>query len=327
MAELMAAIAADLAAGGASARAFGDWPGDPIADALAVRVAGALQAAALSGRDPALAAQYPAARPDWNVKELWPIAQAFLDRERDWVVAFIQSPPQTNETRRAVALLPGFLELAHNGPLHMLEIGASAGLLQSWDKFRYQTASWSWGPEDGPLMDAEWRGSAPRDLDVRVEIASRAGCDRNPLDVNNADQMLRLRSYVWADQKDRFARLDAAIALARRQQIHIDRADAGLWLAEKLAGELPLGTTVLYHSVVSQYLSGETRSTMETAIADAASRATPERRFAWLRFEPNPILDVDGPIDDMAVELQIWPEASKRIIAKAHGHGRWVELL
>ena len=327
MAALMAEIAADLEAGGPCALAFGDWPGDPIADALAMRVAGALQAAALSGRDAALAEQYPWRRADWNVEELWPVAQAFIAHDRDWFVAFLQSPPQTNETRRSIALLPGFLELAPSGPLHTLEIGASAGLLQSWDKFRYQTANWSWGPEGGPFMDAEWRGAPPAGLDAHVEIGSRAGCDQNPLAVEDPEQMLRLRSYIWADQKDRFERLDAAIALARSQHIQIDRADAGVWLTQKLAGELPRGVTVLYHSVVAQYLSGDTRAAARAAIAAAASRATPGRRFAWLQFEPNPVLGREGPVDEMAVQLQVWPDAEKRVIARAHAHGRWVEML
>ena len=62
---------------------------------------------------PELAARYPAARPDWSMDEVWPVARAFLARERAAVAEFIRSAPQTNETRRSIALLAGFLAFAH----------------------------------------------------------------------------------------------------------------------------------------------------------------------------------------------------------------------
>ena len=75
---------------------------------------------------------------------VWPVAQAWLRSETAFVRDFIKSPPQTNETRRSIILLPGFLNLAarFKQPLHLLELGASAGLNQNWDKFNYYTDSW-----------------------------------------------------------------------------------------------------------------------------------------------------------------------------------------
>jgi hypothetical protein len=52
-ARLIEAMARDLEAGGPTAALVGDWPGPPRADAVSLRLAGALHAAALSGRDAA----------------------------------------------------------------------------------------------------------------------------------------------------------------------------------------------------------------------------------------------------------------------------------
>ncbi|HVZ99593.1 MAG TPA: DUF2332 family protein [Caulobacterales bacterium] len=327
MAQLMQCFADELAAPGPVHDLIGDWPGNPIADALMMRIAGALQAAALSGRDPSLAAQYPWSRADWSMSDFWPAARAFMQREREWCAAFLTSPPQTNETRRSIPLLPGFLRLARLGPLHTLEIGASAGLNLNWDRFRYETSTWSWGEAGRPLMDTEWRGAPPDALDAHVVVASRAGCDRNPIDITDPEQALRLRSYIWADQPDRFTRLDAAIALAKQAGVQPERADAGAWLAARLAAPLPEGVTVVYHSVVWQYLSNETRAAIEAAIASAAARADDAHRLAHLRLEPNPFIGVEGRVDDMGVDMRLWPSGERRLLCKTHGHARWVEQI
>jgi hypothetical protein len=98
-ARLIEAMARDLEAGGPTAALVGDWPGPPRADTFSLRLAGALHAAALSGRDAALSAPYPAAQPDGDADAVWAAARAFVTRERAWVEGFLRSPPQTNEPR------------------------------------------------------------------------------------------------------------------------------------------------------------------------------------------------------------------------------------
>src|SRR6185436_19598308 len=200
MARLLEALARDIEAGGPSADLVAGWPRSPRTDALAVRLAGALHAAVLSGRDPALAAEYPAAQSAWDMARVWPAARAFLARERDWVAAFLRSAPQTNETRRTIALLPGFLALAqrHDRAFELYESGASAGMNLYWDRFAYETASWRWG--DGEVrISTEWTG-APPPLDAVPRVHARAACDLNPIDIRDPAERLRLRAYVWADQ-------------------------------------------------------------------------------------------------------------------------------
>jgi len=81
-ASLIEAMARDLKDGGPTAELVGDWPRSPRANAVSLRLAGALHMAALSGRDPALAAEYPALQPAWNAAAVWRVARAFLARER-----------------------------------------------------------------------------------------------------------------------------------------------------------------------------------------------------------------------------------------------------
>lgn len=298
------------------------WAGD----ASALRFAGALNAAAISGRAPELTALYPPARTEWDIGEIWRAALASIAREPEWYSAFMHQAPQTNETRRSIALLPAFVAAARcGGPLHMREVGASAGLNLNWDRFAYRTQSWSRdGAANAPVIDTDWRGNA---LNVRaLDVATRAGCDVHPLDVRDAAQRLRLKSYIWPDQPERVARFERAADLAIAHDVRAVQADAGAWLEAQLAGAPPEGVTIIYHSVAWQYFSKETDARARTAIATFAAQATPQRRVAWVRFEHDKFLGYPG--DDYTVDLAMWPgDGTPRVIAKVDPHVRWVAPL
>lgn len=325
-ARLIEAMAADLVAGGPVAALVAEWPGPPRADAVSIRLTGALHAAALTGRSAALAAVYPSARPDWRIEDVWPAARAFLAEERDWVAAFIRSAPQTNETRRSIALLAGFLEIAKTFdlPMDTLEIGASAGLNLSWDRFSYRTDTWTWGEAAGVAIDTAWRGPPPA-LDARPQVRTRAACDLNPLDIRDPDARMRLRSYVWADQTDRLKRFDAAVELAIANDVRVERASADEWLARKLAARADDAVTVVYHSVFLQYPPRE----VQARIAEVIRKAGDEGRapLVWLRLEPEALLGGPRESNDFLVDITSWPGGERRILAKTDGHVRAVESL
>jgi hypothetical protein len=324
-AALLRGCAKDIEASGPIAEVMGDreWR---RADAAPLRLAGALHAAVLMSRDEALAQEYPPACVEWDMARVMKEVRALVARDSAFFRAFLQSPPQTNETRRAMALLPAFLSVgAKAQPLHMLELGASAGLNLSWDKFAYRTPNWSWGSSraDAPVIDTEWRGAAPAWLGPR-SVATRTGCDLNPVDVRDGDQRTRLRAYVWPDQPDRMVRFDRAVELAIREDVRVACADAGEWLEEKLAGEPPEGATIIYHSIVWQYFAKGTRERARAAIETAGARANERRRVAWVRFEHERVFG--GDAETYVVDLVEWPGGERRRIATVDPHVRWVEI-
>ena len=323
--QLMARMHDDIAQGGPTARLLEDWPTNPRADALALRLTGAAHAAALTNRDPQLAKLYPAQNPDWRMDEIWPLVRALFEREHAWAHAFIQSAPQTNEIRRSIALLAGFLHFAQNwrGPIDMLEIGASAGLNQNWDRFAYRPNGWSWGAESPVVVDTDWNG-APPPIDAPINVRSRAACDLNPLDIADEAQRLQLKSYVWPDQPDRLARFDGAVALALAHNTKVDRADAAVWLKDKLAARASDAATIVYHSVFLQYPPRETRQAIADAITAAGARASAQAPLAWLRLEPEALTDNVPDSLRMVLDLTTWPGAHRRILAYTDGHVRSV---
>jgi hypothetical protein len=327
-AQLIARMSQDLEAGGPVADLVRDWPTNPRADALVLRLTGALHAAALTGRDAGLAALYPAARTDWRMDDVWPVARSFLASESNWVRDFMRSPPQTNETRRAIALVAGFLHFAKqwNGPIDTLEIGASAGLNLNWDRFAYRTNSWSWGGESPVVIDTDWRGRAPP-VDAPLAVRSRAACDLNPLDISDSAQRLQLKSYIWPDQAERMARFDGAVALARANGATVERADAAEWIAQKLAARAVDAATIVYHSVFLFYPPRGSRAAIVSAIEGVGVRATAQAPLAWVRLEPEALLDGVRNSQRFVIDLTIWPGGQRRVLGYTDGHVRSVDAV
>nr|MBO2504084.1 DUF2332 domain-containing protein [Thermoanaerobacterales bacterium] len=317
-AELLAGIAADVEAGGVCAKVLGPRAGEPLASALALRFLGAVHRLVLEGRAPALAAHYPSAggRPgpglvaDFlaTVAELRPAIEDRLDEG-----------VQTNEVGRSAVLAPGYALVARRSglPLRVLELGASAGLNLRWDRYWYDTGETCLGDPDSPVrFEGAWQpvGGGPLpDLGGPVEVAERAGCDRNPIDVGTEDGRLRLRSFLWPDQVDRLARLEAAFAVAARVPAPVDAADLGAWAEARLAEPVEGVATVVAHTIVWQYVDGPSRDRLRAALRRAGERATPDAPVAWLRFEPA------GAVGDL--RLTWWPGGTEQVLATAEYHG------
>ena len=319
-ARVLEAAWADRERGGALASLLPGWSGDAGADAVPLRVAGALHALALSGRDETLAALYPPRREPGDIASAVATAMA---QHREVVGDYLAVAPQTNEIGRSAALLPGFAVIAQATglPLSTFEIGASAGLNQLWHRYRYSLGELAWGdPSSEVLIRTDWQGAAPV-LPDRITVASHAACDVSPIDLQRDGAALRLMSYVWPDQHERLERMRAAIALAQRLQVRVESADALTWAHDVLATQRTGCATVLYHSVMWQYLPEPTRNGLRGLIEATGSHATRQAPLAWLAFE-SPAADAR-----MQLTLTLWPGGERRVLAEAHPHGKWVRWI
>ena len=315
-AAVLAALAERLAAGDPALDPVARFPGDPKSGALALRVAGALHRIARDGGDCRLTRLYRRTGA-FRARHSAELLSSALAANRDLLEHYLEQPPQTNEVARSAMLLGGFLTIAEAAglPLAVLEIGASAGLNLLFDRYRYDLGSWNWGTEGAiPAIAAAWEG--PRPPEAQLVVAERHGCDRNPLDVRDEETRRRLRSYVWADDRDRLARLDQAIATALEDPPVVERADAADWLERRLAESRLSRATVIVHSIVWQYLPGDDQARITETVARRGGAARPEAPLAWLRLEPEP--GADGP----ALRLTFWPGGEERLLGLGDYHGR-----
>jgi hypothetical protein len=320
-ARVLEAAWANRVDGGGLRQALPAWPGDAWADAVPLRVAGALHSLVLDGTDPNLAAIYPPSSATFHPVRGPAAVRAALDGHPDRLAEYLRGPPQTNEIGRSAVLLGGFAAIAQATglPLATLEIGASAGLNTQWPFYRYELGPMSWGDPASPvLIRSAWEGAPPA-FPAQIRVASWAACDIAPIDLRAPGAATRLESYVWADQRERLARLQAAVQFALDQRVAVERADAADFLARELAQPRPGRTVVLYHSIVWQYLPAVLRATLHTLIEQAGARATPAAPFAWLAFEP-----VSASATPQ-LALTLWPGGQRVVLAEAHPHGALVK--
>lgn len=295
-----------------------DWPGDPAADALPLRIAGALHALVLTGKTADLAGFYPPHLPEGDDNRLWQAIEDALFCHGSYLLRFIESPPQTNEVARSSALAAGCATVAMiaGNPLAILEIGASAGLNLHWEWFSHDLGGVVLGqPGAAPSLKPNWQGPPPPSASVTVQ--ERAGCDRRPIDRRDSHQLLRLRAYVWPDQATRLRHLDQALATIAASPVEVDAVDAPDWLEIKLGDRSTALTTVLFHSIVWQYLDQGRQERLTATIRKAGALANRKAPLAWLRMEP-------GPNQAAELGLTLWPGGRDLTLADVDYHGRWI---
>ena len=323
-ADLLRRSAQDVRAGGPVWDVLRPHATQDTNAALALRFMAAMHRLVLLGRAPQLALFYPSVGGDADAAGAWPAFQAACAEHRDTLRDFAGLPCQTNEVGRSAALAPGFLVAAqHSGrPLRLLEIGASAGLNLRWDHYRYRNTGddRAWGDAGSPVQLAG-RWDVPAGLlDVAVDVVGRHGCDPRPIDATAEEGRVALTASVWADQPHRFERLRGALQIADRVPVDLVQAPAGQWLPQRLAQAQAATATVVYHSVVMQYVAAAERDAVVAAIQAAGAAAETAAPLYWLRMEP------ERPLRAMSVRLTVWPGGTEHLLATAGAHGdpvRW----
>lgn len=295
---------------------FASFEGDigPSGHSLPLRLAGGLHALVLSHRDPGLAAVYPPYEAGEDA--LWQAVEAAMFAHPDFLADWCESPPQTNEIRRSVALIAAgqILAARHDMPLQLSELGASGGLNLMWDRYALHLGGARFGPEYPALTLApEWEGPLPPAAEVFV--AERRGVDLNPLSPERPADALRLLAYLWPDQPERISRTRAAIEV---HAARVDRGDAIDWLETRLASPWPGRLHLVYHTVAWQYFPAEAQARGRALIEAAGAGATDGAPLAWLSME------ADGGEPGAALTLRLWPGDIRLDLGRVDFHGRWM---
>jgi hypothetical protein len=318
---------------------------DPLAGAVALRLAGALHGLALQGCEP------------WA--SLWPQpgrgtqspAQAALREAcaRAWahkpahLASYLATAPQTNEVMRSAALWPGWLRVQQRTgarALRVLEIGASAGLNLYADRYAHEHrledgSVWRSGHAASTVrLTAQWRGPVPNlaCAESALRVSSRAACDLAPVALNTPAARERLLSYVWPDQLERLERtrqaLQTVAGLQADGEAAVLAAAALPFLHTQLTRPAAAGEcTLIQHSVVWQYLPASEQALVKRLIEQHGQAASVRQPLAWLRLEP--AADANERLPDGGVELRcrLWPGGQDERLAVAHPHGAWVRWL
>lgn len=215
----------------------------------------------------------------WHGVEPGPYAvlrAAVLERWDALVPTIMARATQTNEAARCATLLPVLAELP--GPLALIEVGASAGLTLLPDRYSYRYglddgSTVALDPADGPselVLECRLHGIRPPEALPRV--VWRAGVDLEPVDVHDDDACAWLENLVWPEQEERRSRLRAALEVARRERVVVERGDLLDRLPALVARAPKDATVVVYHSAVLAYLEDQDRRRFRELVEDLPVR-------------------------------------------------------
>ncbi|HEY5650824.1 MAG TPA: DUF2332 domain-containing protein [Acidimicrobiia bacterium] len=224
---------------------------------------------------------------------------------------------QTNEVKRVAALLPAMMREADRlgEPVHVIEVGASAGLNLCLDRYRYDFGGLEFGHSDVVL-----RVELDGDVDVPTRapyVQRRVGIDLNPLDLNDPDDLRWLEALIWPEQVERRRRLRAAVRVRATVQVEMVRADASSAIGGVL-DRLPTGGPALvFHALTVNQFSNDARERFDRALESAAAR----RSISRIGFEY-----WDGTEDWPEIRVGL-TEASLVPMMQAHPHGDWIRAL
>jgi hypothetical protein len=296
--------------------------GQPMANILLAAVHFLL----LRGADHPLRRLYPNlnsdARP--NIDGAFPLFRDFVERHRAELALLIATKiTNTNEVGRSAFLHAGFRAAAAQvgGPLHLVEIGPSAGLNQRWDSYRVNYRGgyevFAVGPADSKVViDTELRGVRIPPYGKTPEIGSRIGLELNPVDLADPDQRDWLRALVWPDHLARFAQLENALTMAEGWMPNIRVGDALISLPEVLS-EIPAAEPVcVYHTFVTYQFSTEMREALDDMLVGMSVRRPLHR------------LSIEGTLSgDAPMLLYSYRDGvkDKQMLANCSPHGSWLE--
>lgn len=302
----------------------------PEQQQLPVLLFAAVHHLVLSGLDPGLQRHYPNLTAEPDDGDAFPAFRECCQRHRVALTHLLRTrTTQTNEVGRCAQFLPAFgLIEAEMGTLAHLDIGTSAGLnvLLPHYEFRY-TPGGSVGGPSPVVLDCATRGPVPVPTSV-PDISVSIGLDIAPIDVADDDEVRWLEACVWPDQPDRFARLVAAIDLARRHPPDVRRGDALDDIPALIAEVADRGHPVLTNSWVLNYLSPEQR-TAYVALLDELGRACD---LSWVIAESPaqtpelPVVAASATEDLTVLSLVTWRGGRRvsRRLATTHPHGFWL---
>ncbi|MCJ1708750.1 DUF2332 family protein [Microbacterium sp. VKM Ac-2923] len=219
-----------------------------------------------------------------------------LDAWAAWVVAYAgaiadecgRRSVQTNEPLRCAALLPALALI--DGPIALLEVGASGGLCLYPDRYSYRyrrgAQTVALDPPSG-VSPVVLRSDLEGMPELRMpKVVWRAGIDLQPLDARRREDRAWLTGLVWPGEEGRRERIDAALDIAAADPpvlVAGDGADA----LPALAAEAPRDATLVVTTPgVLAHVPGARRAAIIAAARTAGRWITldaPALHDGWTR--------------------------------------------
>jgi hypothetical protein len=176
---------------------------------------------------------------------------------------------QTTYAERCRTVMPLLSRVADEAgePLNLVEIGCSAGVLLTFDKYAYELEHGGRvGAADAPLtLSLAVVGGRP----LRIpRIGARIGLDLHVLDARSEDERRWLLAFSFPEHREQQAALAVALNVVARTPIRMIEGDALDTLPAVLA-ETP-DPVCVFHSACLMYWPSQAKAALDALLVDAS---------------------------------------------------------
>jgi hypothetical protein len=146
-----------------------------------------------------------------------------------------------------------------------------------WDRYGYRYlgagGTHAAGLPGAPLvLDTRLDGAGVPPLGPLPEVGFRLGLERDPVDLADPEARDWLRALVWPDHRDRFRRLEQALAATEGLSLNIRAGDALALLTDALAEAPRKGPLCVYHTMAAYQLAKPDREALDSLMVIAGLR-------------------------------------------------------
>lgn len=241
-----------------------------------------------------------------------------LEHETKIVALLRDRRVQTNEVNRSAYLYPmisAISELQTDKPIHLIELGAAAGLNLCCDQYHYKTSSLDFGEASSTLtLECEFRNNYPYGpIKNDLQISGRVAIDLNILDMQDDDDRRWMRALIWPEHYSRIERFDQALEIVRANDLEYLQGNA-LSLLEDCISKVSKDVSLcVFHTHVANQMTQQERERL-VALIDKIG-------------EQRDIAHLYNNIDSADLQLVYFKNGVRThvVIAQTEGHGRWVE--
>ncbi|MDG2004898.1 MAG: DUF2332 domain-containing protein [Novosphingobium sp.] len=229
----------------------------------------------LGGIDDPLARYFPTlAETPLSPEEAFSHFRRFCLTHRDELLDVMRSRPvqmtYVERCRSVIAPLCHVADLAGE-PLNLIEIGCSAGVLLTFDRYAYEMREGEkFGPADAPFM---LKGDLTGGPDLRIpQIGKRIGMDLNIIDPAVEEDRRWMLATCFPELLDQQRRLAEAMDIVASTDITWLEGDALARISEALA--LAPDPVCVYHSACLFYWPQEAKLALDELLCEASRTRT-----------------------------------------------------
>lgn len=207
-------------------------------------------------------------------EEAYPHMRRFVLEHREAILELLETRTmQMTYVERCRTLVPPMVHVADlaGEPLNIIELGCSAGVLLTFDKYAYELGDGQRiGPEDAPFV---LKGEVEGGPKLRMpKIGSRTGIDLNLIDPRIEEDRRWILATCFPELRGEQQRLAQAMEIVAATDIAWLEGDALVHVPQVLAG-VP-DPVCVYHSACLMYWPAEAKEALDEELRKASKGRT-----------------------------------------------------